>query len=172
MTPVLHFAKTLTFEPIARAAPGLAIRPFRDETDVEAWLALREAAFAGLVQSARPWTRADFHREFTGKSWWSPDCCWFATLSESNPAAVSPVMGSPIAGSIVLGRSGRPPDDEPCVMWLMVHPAWRRRGIGRALLTTLEQAVWNAGERRIVLETHRNWRDAVQLYQQCGYLPL
>jgi GNAT superfamily N-acetyltransferase len=172
MTPVLHFAKSLAFEPITRDVPGLEIRPFRDEADVDAWLALREAAFAGLVKSARPWTQADFRREFTGKPWWSPEHCWFATLSESNLTVDSPGMGSPIAGSVVLGRSGRPPDDEACVMWLMVHPTWRRRGVGRALLTILEQAVWNAGEQRIVLETHRNWRDAVQLYQQCGYAPL
>lgn len=172
MTPLLRLAKPLAFEPIARAAPGVEIRPFRDEAHVDTWLALREAAFAGLVKSARPWTRGDFEREFTAKPWWSPEYCWFATLSKSNPTSDSPVTDLPVVGSVVLGRSGRSPDDEPCVMWLMVDPTRRRRGIGRALLTTLEQAVWNAGERRIVLETHRNWRDAVQLYQQCGYLPL
>lgn len=134
------------------------IRCFRDPDDVAAWLALRTAAFADLTAGGRHWTASDFHREFVGKPWWSPERMWLAR----DP------LGA-IVGSVTLGRSGRPPHDEACVMWLMVDPAHRRHGIGSLLLATLERAAWDAGERRLTLETHSSWTDAVRLYERFGF---
>jgi ribosomal protein S18 acetylase RimI-like enzyme len=55
------------------------------------------------------------------------------------------------------------------VVWLMVDPDFRRRGIGRALLATLEASAWQSGERELVLETHADWSAAVRLYESFGY---
>lgn len=155
---ILRFSHTLTQPPDLPVPGGATIRTFRNPDDVAEWLALRQAAFARLVVAGRPWTRDDFRREFIAKPWWSAERMWVATDE-----------GGAVAGAVTLGRSGRPPHDAPCVMWLMVDPRFRRRGIGRALLTTLERAVWEAGERTITLETHSSWGDAVRLYERCGY---
>ena len=157
MLPILRFAKLLHARPEPSPASA-SIRCFAGAGDVSAWLALCDTAFAGLTASGRRRTADDFEREFTAKPWWSPERMWFAEDEVGN-----------VVGSATLGRSGLPPDDVPCVLWLMVDPRYRRRGIGRALLTTLEQAAWDSGERRLTLETHAAWRDAVRLYERCGY---
>lgn len=155
---ILRFSKSLDRLPDVPKLITTTIRAFHRPQDVDAWLELRTAAFAGLVASDRAWTQDDFAREFLGKAWWSPQRMWLATDD----------VGA-LVGAVTLGRSGRPPHDEPCVMWLMVDPSQRRRGIGRALLATLERAAWEAGERRVTLETHTSWTDAVRLYEQAGY---
>jgi GNAT superfamily N-acetyltransferase len=155
--PLLRFTKSLLSAPAASSSDGVTLRTFEGR-DVAVWLALREAAFRGLVAPGRPWTATDFEREFLAKPWWSPQRMWLATDA-----------GGELIGAVTLGRSGRRPHDLPCVMWLMVVPQLRRRGLGRALLATLERAVWEAGERSVTLETHASWTDAVRLYEQCGY---
>jgi GNAT superfamily N-acetyltransferase len=155
---ILRFSKSLDVCPPEINPKSAAIRTFRGPEDVESWLVLKAVAFAGLTASGRAWTAEDFQREFVVKPWWSPQRMWLATDD-----------GGAIVGSVTLGRSGRPPDDLPCVMWLMVDPQHRRRGVGRALLTTLERAVWEAGELRVTLETHSSWTDAARLYEQTGY---
>jgi putative acetyltransferase len=51
----------------------------------------------------------------------------------------------------------------------MVHPRWRRQGLGRHLMAHLETTAWDAGFREIWLETHTAWEAAVKLYQSLGY---
>ena len=46
------------------------------------------------------------------------------------------------------GRAGT----VPVVHWLVVHPAWRRRGIGRLLMSHLERAAWDDGWREVEVE--------------------
>ena len=55
------------------------------------------------------------------------------------------------------------------VHWLMVHPGWQRRGIGRCLLQQLEQVMWHKGATQLCVETHRGWESAVRLYERLGY---
>lgn len=167
MSRILHLRKRLIALPAAVELPDVTIRPFiatnpgSGDADAQAWLELRETAFCGLVAGGRTWTAADFRREFLGKPWWSPERMLFAAAAGSG--------GEFILGSVTLGRSGRPPDDNASVQWLMVRPEHRRRGIGRLLLSTIERQAFAAGETSLTLETHAAWSDAVRLYRAAGY---
>lgn len=164
MSNLLRLQKRLESGTTPIHVPGVSVRTFNGPDDVERWLTLRSAAFAEFDSAGRPWTTADFHREFTGKPWWRPERMWFAS-----EASREPERPESVCGTIALARTGRPPYDHACVAWLMVAPAYRKRGIARALLATLETSAWEAGERTLMLETHAAWTAAVQLYESAGY---
>jgi GNAT superfamily N-acetyltransferase len=44
--------------------------------------------------------------------------------------------------------------------WLLVHPRWRRRGVGRRLVDAALLAAHRAGARDIDVETRSDWPDA------------
>jgi GNAT superfamily N-acetyltransferase len=144
--------------------PGIHLRHFAGPDDVELWLELRRRAFARQQVGISAWDAADFEREFLTKPWWRPEVMWLAE-THTGPATRE------IVGTATLARRGQSPHDKPVAHWLCVHPAYRRRGIGRLLLSTLEAAAWDAGERQIWLETHAAWREAYELYCSAGYEP-
>jgi len=45
----------------------------------------------------------------------------------------------------------------------------RRRGIGRALIAALLEIARTRGLTHVWMETNDDWRDAIGLYQQCGF---
>ena len=144
---------------------GVCLRHFAGADDVAPWLALREAAFARERIGVRAWDAAEFAREFLDKPWWDPRRMWLAEASsvEAEPAAQ-------LIGSVTLALRGSGEAARPVVHWLMVHPRWRRRGLGRLLLATLEAAAWDQGHRRLWLETHAGWQNALRLYRALGYV--
>lgn len=137
--------------------PDVSVRTFSGERDIEAWLELRRRAFANERPAVRPWSGAAFSAEFLDKPWWSHERLWFAEAA-----------GQAI-GSVTLAMRGDGASTTPVVHWLMVVPEWRRRGVGRLLITTLEAASWEAGYRQIALETHANWTAAAAFYRALGY---
>jgi GNAT superfamily N-acetyltransferase len=161
--PILQLRIDLETRPEIAAIKGLAIRTYRGDQDPESWLEIRHRAFAREKVGVRQWTTADFATEFLTKPWWSPQRLWFAetTLDAQNPS--KPV------GTVALALRGSGPDAKPVVHWLAVLPGWRRRGVGRLLLTQVHQACWDAGYRQVWLETHAGWEAAVRLYRACGY---
>lgn len=152
---VLHMSRRLSTPPTAGVAEGMTIRTFTPG-DVAGWRSLRTRAFAAETPAVRPWTEADFAREMTSKPWWRDEHTWLATPDDA-PAK--------LIGAVTLALR----KDMPIVHWLMVDPAWRSRGIGAMLIHRVEQAVWKHGERKIRLETHKNWQFAVALYTKLGY---
>ncbi|MFI6078776.1 GNAT family N-acetyltransferase [Actinoplanes sp. NPDC051343] len=56
-------------------------------------------------------------------------------------------------------------DHSPWVMGLVVDPAWRGRGIGRALMTELEARAARLGHRQIWVATTA----AAEFYRRCGW---
>jgi GNAT superfamily N-acetyltransferase len=70
---------------------------------------------------------------------------------------------------VTLALRGAGPQAQPVVHWLAVHPAWRRRGVGRLLMAALEACAWDAGGRTLALETHEDWRAAIEFYGALGY---
>ncbi|NEE03795.1 GNAT family N-acetyltransferase [Phytoactinopolyspora halotolerans] len=60
-------------------------------------------------------------------------------------------------------------DDRAEVVFVRVHPATRRRGIGRRLMTALEQRAAALGYMRTVLNTATNQPEAVAFYRALGY---
>ncbi|MBA4019259.1 MAG: hypothetical protein C0483_19005 [Pirellula sp.] len=173
---VLRLQKRLESGSSPISVPGVSVRTFNGPDDVDHWLALRSAAFAEFDAGGRPWTAADFHREFLGKPWWSAERLWFAefdateALAPGEPPGAIDAAPRIVVGTITLARSGRPPHDHASVAWLMVAPAFRKRGIARALLATLETSAWKGGERLLTLETHASWTAAVRLYESAGYV--
>jgi len=71
----------------------------------------------------------------------------------------------------VVGMGGFRPGGEACaeVLRVRVHPATRRRGIGRALMAELEQRAAQCGLRKTCLDTATNQPEAMAFYQGLGY---
>jgi GNAT superfamily N-acetyltransferase len=71
----------------------------------------------------------------------------------------------------VVGMGGFRPgvDASAEVLRVRVHPARRRRGIGRALMTELEQRATRQGLRSVRLDTATNQPEAMAFYQGLGY---
>ena len=159
---VLHFRKELTDSPVAMDAAGFCVRQLHLPDDIQAWLALRDRAMKGEIPAARPWTEADFQREFLGKPWWRDEFAWTAVATPTTS----------LSGSVFLGLREGADRVVPVIHWLLVDPAFRRRGVARALMSSLERAAWDAGWREVQLETHTGWVAAVSFYQSIGYAPV
>jgi GNAT superfamily N-acetyltransferase len=160
---IRHFRKQFISPPAAIEVSGIAIRRPEVPVDVNKWLKLREAAMAGQKPAVRAWNANDFAAEVTGKSWWRPERMWLAYELINPPALV---------GSVTLAMREGAAGSVPVVHWLLVHPSFRRRGVGRLLLRNLERAVWDAGLREVQAETHSNWEAAVAFYQSIGFASL
>ena len=55
------------------------------------------------------------------------------------------------------------------IVRVAVHPQWRRRGIGHALVAALLEAARARGLARVWMETNDDWLDAIGLYRRCGF---
>ena len=164
MVSILQLTREPDQRPTITDVPGLEMRHFAGPADIEVWLDLRRRAFARQKLGVGDWQKSDFEREFLTKSWWRPQAMWFA---EARPPARPPAA----IATVTLARRGSGPDARPVVHWLAVLPAYRRRGIGRLLVSTLEAAVWDEGGRQVWLETHTAWTEAARLYESLGYRP-
>lgn len=153
------------------AAPaGIDLRHIVVPDDVPAWLTLRDRATKNLSPPVRRWTPDDFMVEMTGKPWWRDDRTWLAIAGElRSPQSAAQVARKPLVGAVTLAeRTGRA-GSVAVVHWLLVDPAWRRRGIGRLLMSHLERAAWADGRREVHVETHAGWTEAVAFYRAMGY---
>jgi GNAT superfamily N-acetyltransferase len=162
MLPIVRRMRVLSSVPAEIRADGITLRQYRGEDDIAAWLAIRNRAFSSLETAGRAWTDADFQREFVAQPWWRPEWMWFAVPSnqEASDAAV---------GTVTLAMRETPSGLRPAVHWLCVLPEWRRRGVARLLMATLERNAWYTGLRQICLETHANWKEAAGFYDRLGY---
>lgn len=164
MASILQLTREIRQRPITAAVPGVEMRHYAGPADIEVWLDLRRRAFARQKLGVGDWQKSDFEREFLAKTWWRPQAMWFA---ETRPLAMPPAA----IATVTLALRGAGPDARPVVHWLAVLPAYRRRGIARLLVSTLETAVWDAGGRQVWLETHSAWSEAARLYESLGYRP-
>jgi GNAT superfamily N-acetyltransferase len=55
---------------------------------------------------------------------------------------------------------------------MYVNPAFRGRGLARAILAELEKTALAAGFRRVILETGQKQPEALALYRSAGYEPV
>lgn len=71
----------------------------------------------------------------------------------------------------VLGMGGfKPaPPDAVEVLRVRVHPATRRRGIGRMLMDRIEERAFELGYQKVTLDTATNQPEAVAFYEGLGY---
>jgi GNAT superfamily N-acetyltransferase len=162
MATVLQYVRELQARPDRLAVPGIDIRHYGGEEDIDPWLSLRQRAFARQGLGVRAWDRHDFQREFLDRWWWRPERMWLAE-------AAQPSGEWAVVGTVTLAMRGPPERAVPAVHWLAVLPTWRDRGVGRLLMSVLESAAWDAGYRTLYLETHAAWTAAVRLYEALGY---
>ena len=164
MPIVQQLTKKLSARPDPPPVANVRLRHFAGVHDIEIWLELRRRAFARQRVGIGDWDAADFEREFLQKTWWRPECMWFAEMRELLPCGE-------VVGTVTLARRGLPPQDKPVVHWLAVVPRYRKRGVGQLLMSTLEAAVWDECGRQVWLETHQAWAEAARLYASLGYEP-
>jgi N-acetylglutamate synthase-like GNAT family acetyltransferase len=55
------------------------------------------------------------------------------------------------------------------IVRVSVGSPWRRCGVGRALVAALLEAARIRELSRVWMETNDDWRDAIGLYQSCGF---
>jgi GNAT superfamily N-acetyltransferase len=190
MGSILHLRKELVRPPVALCLPRIVLRAFELAVDIPSWLELRDIAMADQVPRIRSWNEADFLAEMVSKSWWKNERTWLAIAEKvlpaggesqtitAEPAATSTIrrtartVPGTIIGAVTLAMREGQAASVPVVHWLLVDPAWRRRGVGRTLLSHLEREAWDAGWREVQLETHAGWQAAVAFYQSIGYAPV
>lgn len=108
----------------------------------------RIVAIEGLSAS-HPWSRAAFARELV-----EPQARWVVAEREG----------------VILGFGGiRCIAGEAQLYELAVHPAARRDGVGRALMTALLARAERAGCARMTLEVAQDNMAAIQLYTSAGF---
>src|SRR3972149_4869160 len=163
MTAVCHFRKVLGCRPDVPSMAGVAVRPMAVPEDIARWLALRERAIAGLGPAPPPGVHADYEAEMFDTPWWQAERNWLA---------MADVAQDRLIGAVTLAVRAGATGSTAVVHWLLVDPAWRRRGVGRLLMSHLERAAWDAGWREVELETHAGWTAAVAFYQSMGYAPV
>ena len=112
--------------------------------DHDGVLALDEMCFN------RPWTRADYVRELA-----DPGRCF--------------IFVARFGGGIVAYCSFWRIFDEAHINNFAVHPNWRRRGIGRALLTYSLTEAAELGAPRATLEVRVSNTPAIALYENGGF---
>jgi ribosomal protein S18 acetylase RimI-like enzyme len=162
MAAILQMTRSLLERPVVPSVAGIELRHYEGPQDVETWLDIRRRAFARQKLGVGNWDASDFEREFVQKHWWRPEAMWFAQTRTR-------LLPSSAVGSVTLGRRGDGPDAKGVVHWLAVLPAYRRQGVGRLLVATLEAAIWDSGGRQVWLETHSAWGEAARLYEALGY---
>jgi len=148
-------------------ATGLTWRPL-GEQDIPAWHALL-TAIEEADQPAERYTRDDLHDELLDGTWKDPAVDSLVGLDDD---------GVPQAFGHVEVRPG----DTRSVRafcWGGVHPRWRRRGVGRALLTWQEalgrRKIADAGKDvpgRVQVMTEEEAEDRRRLLSRCGFAPV
>ncbi len=84
-------------------------------------------------------------------------------------AAGIPFLVAEADGGVVGYVIGRVAADEGEILNVGVHPQWRRRGIARALVRALLDALGAAGARAVYLEVRESNAAARQLYAAFGF---
>lgn len=112
--------------------------------ELDAILAIDDACFR------RPWTRADYERELQ-----DPGRCFLYVIRAD--------------GAIVGYCSFWRIFDEIHFNNVAIHPAWRRRGLGRALLTHVLAEARALGAPNATLEVRISNTAAIALYEHNGF---
>ncbi len=56
------------------------------------------------------------------------------------------------------------------IVRMSVAPEHRGQGLGRALVEHLLEEARRCGYRRVLVETTKEWHDAIRLYERCGFV--
>jgi ribosomal-protein-alanine N-acetyltransferase len=121
------------------------VAPLAGSSDLDGVVAIEDASFNN--PTPRSWYEAELAR---------PDVCHVYVLR-------LPEM--PVAGFAAFWRIA----DEMHINNLAVHPAWRRRGLGRQLLAAVLERAREMGIRHATLEVRQSNAAAIGLYTRQGF---
>lgn len=125
-------------------------------TDLDQIMAVMEAAFD-------PHWREAWNREQVSGSLALPHTYALLAGADGKPLG----EGATAAGFILARRA---PGEEELLL-VAVHPDWRGRGIGRALIEWFFRKAADGGAERVFLEMRDN-NPAANLYLSCGFEPI
>ncbi|KAA3662818.1 MAG: N-acetyltransferase [Chloroflexi bacterium] len=135
---------------------GLRIRPFQSTDQV----AVKHLILTGLVE----------HWGFLDTTL-NPDLDDISTAYRDGIFLVA-VAGNPAeAGNQIVGTGALIPEDEGLIriVRMSVDKNFRRKGIGRRILSELCDIAKKCGYKQIALETTETWEEAIHFYQQNGF---
>ncbi|MEW6230978.1 MAG: GNAT family N-acetyltransferase [Chloroflexota bacterium] len=147
--------------PVPLIPAGFDIRNFQDEGDVETLTAITNVAFAehwGEREYA-----VDEERYWTSRPWFDPGLVWF--VHEARSGQVAGYAWARIRQErieLTGDRAGH-------IGELGVHPNFRRRGLGRALLLCAVGALKERGLAAAELEVDGGNTNALRLYESLGF---
>jgi ribosomal protein S18 acetylase RimI-like enzyme len=121
------------------------------------------------------WARAQYFAELNRRfpNGFDPG----ATVDDDDAALFAPPSGlfvTALRDGATIGCGALSLHDEQTAeikrMW--ISPDSRGLGVGRRLLSALEDHCREAGRQRVVLDTNGTLREAIALYRSCGYVEI
>ena len=141
--------------PATSSLPGTIIRQVEPSLETNAIAELTE-----IIREHGAWpSAAGFQAEFASR----PGREVIVWLAESG--------GGP-AGLVALVLARHAAGVRASVAWLLVAPAVRRRGVGRALVAAAVQAARDRAADEVWVETRSDWDDAAGFWQAVGFRPV
>lgn len=107
---------------------------------------------------------AALHASSFDRAWTAEEMAQFLSAPGCIVLLASHLKGQAPAGMIIMRKAG----DEAEILTLAVHPSFRRRGLGRALLAEAVKAARDAGARTLFLEVEEGNEAASGLYRSHG----
>jgi len=155
---------------ISREKPFSGIRPIDPLRDVRGVVHLIEGAFGGELTPMAQQTLRDL-RWLSRMAWLAGPFLWMTPFAELLSGFVW-VEGRRVVGNVTLTQARGGGAGCWLVSNLVVDPAYRRRGIGRALMEEALAHVRSQGGNRIILQVRADNQAAVHLYQSMGFVPV
>jgi ribosomal protein S18 acetylase RimI-like enzyme len=152
----LRFDLSTTLPATPSLLDGLEVRPLLPEHCpqlIDSIIECYHNAFPGN-RFRTTFDRVAYFTEKINKASHDPNLCFIAW------------DGNEIAGQVILVKE----NDEVYVDQVSVRPAWRRKGLARALLIRALRDVLERGEKKIWLDTYAEYQTrAMDLYQSLGF---
>lgn len=160
--------------PLAPVPTGIAIRTFDPVNDVDSWLAVNAAAFADLPDQGG-WTRKDLALR-QREDWFDPTGFLLAqeVNTDGSPGTLAGFHWTKVdrhdAGVDDDADDIEGPDPIGEVYVLGITPAWKGRGLGRALTVLGMKHLRDQGLTGIMLYVDSDNTAAIKTYERLGFV--
>jgi mycothiol synthase len=152
----LRMWRELEHLPEAKPPSGYGIRTFETGDDV-AFVRIKNAAFQSGNGGGRPWTVADFEKEYMDSPYFERKRVLFAVCGDEP-------VGTTTAWTAM--HHGR---EVGLIHWVAVVPEHRNKGLGWVLNVRALHRLKALGYREAILNTSETLESAVRLYHRLGF---
>ena len=135
---------------------GYTVRTY-DDGDADAFVRIKNAAFAGKSEGGGVWTRTDFEHEYFGSRHFRPDRIFFAVCD-----------GDPV-GTTTAWTAEHERREVGLIHWVAVAPEHQQKGLGWALNVLVLHKLRDLGYTEAILNTNERLESAVRLYHRLGF---